>query len=54
MEQTFQLRLTKETYIKAKDIDEASRLLEVFVDRQDENFIGQLVFIRTNVELVSP
>lgn len=52
MEQTFQLKLTKETYIKAKSLDEASRILEVFAERESEDFIGQIVLVRTNVEPV--
>jgi hypothetical protein len=44
--------MIKETYIHAKDISEAERILEVFADRQDEAFIGQLVVVRTEVEPV--
>lgn len=51
METKFCLRLIKETYVSAKDYDEAYQIAEMMVSRESEHtMFGNLVTVITEVE----
>jgi hypothetical protein len=53
METKFCLKLIKETYIDAKDIDEAYQIAEMMADREsNQRMFGSLVTVYTEVSEV--